>query len=130
MLSGNISIVSNPPNTVEVLQTNLLVQPNSIRPSIVEVKETNRTLEIIEVGQSSGGSIPLVARKFVFDTPSLEWIAPHNLGSRFFTHTIRNSEGNLMVADVFPVDDNTVKAKLTSAMTGQLELLVWKGAIS
>lgn len=129
MLSGNVSIVSQPPNSVHILEQNLTVSPTQSQPCTVEVKETNRTLEIIEVGQSSGGAILLVARRFVFDTPALEWVAQHNLGSKFFTHTIRNSNGNLMMADVFPVDANTVKAKLTSATTGQLELLVWKGLI-
>jgi hypothetical protein len=130
MLIGNVSIVSQPPNSVHIFEQNFTVSPIEIRPSIVEVKETNRKLEIIEVGQSSGGLIPVVAKKFIFDTPALEWVAQHNLGSRFFTHTIRNSNGNLMMADVLAVDDNTVKAKLTSAMTGQLELLIWKGHIS
>lgn len=68
---------------------------------------------------------PVIARRFEF-TDSLEWVVRHNQNTDQFFETITDSDGNRFNARVTVVDQNSFKVKLTTAMSGKVDVIFVK----
>ncbi|MBC8427381.1 MAG: hypothetical protein H8D97_00670 [Proteobacteria bacterium] len=64
----------------------------------------------------------LSLNKFVFNTPSMNWLVIHNKNTPLFQKTILDEYENEMLASVNIIDDNSFVVELTEAMIGSVLL--------
>jgi hypothetical protein len=63
-------------------------------------------------------------QRFIFATPSSEWVVNHNMATTYFLTTIRDSDNNLMVGAVVDIiDESTFIVRFTGAEAGHIDVL-------
>lgn len=60
--------------------------------------------------------------KYVFDSPSMNWMVTHNKNSTIFQYDILDQYGNKMMAPINIIDNNNFIIELTEAMIGSVLL--------
>ena len=68
---------------------------------------------------------PVVAKRYEF-TDSLEWVVRHDQNTDQFFETITDDRGNRFNAGITIIDQNSFKVKLTTAMSGKVDVIFVK----
>ncbi|CAK0768832.1 hypothetical protein CCP4SC76_5100001 [Gammaproteobacteria bacterium] len=110
------------------LQTTL--QTEIIKSDISTSLETPRPIEITLSTPGPQGSKgdkgdagAAVIKRYVIDTPSLEWPIQHNMGTDRFMHALRDLDGRMFQAAIRIMDLNNFMVQLTSATSGHIDVL-------
>ncbi len=85
-----------------------------------EVATTTASLSHLQSTITNSGGLS-VFRRFEF-VDALEWVVNHNMGTRSFTESLTDNEGNRFFAKVKVVDENTFIVKLASATSGAVDV--------
>ncbi len=85
-----------------------------------EVISTASSLLQLQTSITNSGGLAVFRRYDFVD--ALEWIVHHNMGTRSFTESLTDSEGNRFFAKVKVVDENTFIVKLASATSGSVDV--------
>ncbi len=78
-----------------------------------------------EKGDKGDTGLPGVSiiDRFEVNTPSLIWNIIHNRGTKKFMHSLWDSNGQLFYAPISVIDDNSFIVKMTSANSGNVDVL-------
>lgn len=60
--------------------------------------------------------------KYVFDSPSMNWMVTHSRSTDLFQYDILDEDNNKMLTSINIIDDNSFIVELTEAMTGSVIL--------
>lgn len=85
-----------------------------------EVATASASLSHLQSTITNSGGLS-VFRRFEF-VDALEWVVNHNMGTRSFTESLTDNEGNRFFAKVKVVDENTFIVKLASATSGAVDV--------
>jgi hypothetical protein len=81
--------------------------------------------EFYQEGQLSSGNSTSFAgfQRFLFPSPSLQWVVTHNQGTIIFMESIKDSNSTPLLASLDIIDGDTFVINLTEATTGFVDVI-------